>query len=423
MLLHNYWKINMQAVILAAGKSSRFYPYSSLAHKSMVSLLGKPLLLHTVESLKKTGVTNILIIVSNNSSIPEELPSITGVKITFVVQEESLGMGNGLLAAKDRLEDSFLLLSGYHVDVSEFVEDLIKDKNHVVLLAKKDTSVDKFGIIEIDESKVLSLAEKPQGNVGEKLRVISIYHLTKSFVEFLKTVATEEYHFEKALDAFAKTNEVKYVETKKSTVSLKNTWDILAVKDYLLSRVKRTISSKAKIHKSAILEGEVVISDGVTILENAVVKGPCFLGENVIVGTNAILRNGVDAEKNVVIGATMEVKNSLLMEDVTTHTGFIGDSVIGKGSRLAAGFCSANVRFDRKNIFSIVKGVPTDTKRSHFGVVMGMHVDTGVNALVMPGIVVGNNVTVGPATVVMKDVEDNKLIYTKFDTVIKKNNE
>jgi choline kinase len=41
----------MQAILLAAGESSRMYPLSSGIHKSMLEVLGKPLLEHTLEKL------------------------------------------------------------------------------------------------------------------------------------------------------------------------------------------------------------------------------------------------------------------------------------------------------------------------------------------------------------------------------------
>lgn len=413
----------MQAVILAAGKSSRFYPYTSLAHKSMLQIFGKPLLQHTIEELKKAQITNVVIIVSKNSKIPQELVKIHGMDITFVIQEDSLGMGHGLLAAEKYLDDSFLLLSGHHVDVGEFIGDITKQKNKVVLLSKKDSSLEKFGVIETEGLKVISFIEKPQRNLEEKLRVVSIYQLTKSFVEFLKTIPVEEYHFEKALDMYAKKDHVSCVITGKQTVSLKHTWDILDVKNYMLSKIKKSISSKAHVAKSAILEGEIYVSDGVIICDNAVIKGPCYIGDNVFIGTSAILRNGVIIEKNAVVGATMEVKNSLLMAEATTHTGFIGDSVIGRYSRLAAGFCTANVRFDRGEVNMKVKGKITNTHRMHFGVIMGEHVDTGVNVATMPGITIGNNVTIGPSTTIMDDIEDNSLFFTKFEQVLKRKNE
>ena len=413
----------MQAVILAAGNSSRFEPFTSLGHKSLISLFGKPLLQHTLEALKKSDITNAIIVIAQDSAIPQIIQPISGLEIKFVIQNETKGMGHALLEAKEYLEETFFLVSGYHVDAADFISDMKKmqkTKDDIVLLAKEDTVLEKYGVLDVDGFKVSSLEEKPEKNTTKGLRVVSIYLLCKEFLKVLESFPVEEYHFEKALDMYAKKRKVTFLKTNKPTVTLKHTWDLLSIKDYFLLKQKSFVSKKATIAKNVILQGIVVVSDNVTLLEGVCIKGPCYLGEGVVVGNNAILRNGVVAEKESVIGATMEVKNSILMRNVTTHTGFIGDSIIGSYSRLAAGFCSANVRFDRKEVVSIVKNMPTNTHRSHFGVIMGEHVDTGTNVSTMPGVCIGNNVTIGPSTTVMENVDSDTLVYTEFKTKIKK---
>jgi len=57
----------------------------------------------------------------------------------------------------------------------------------------------------------------------------------------------------------------------------------------------------------------------------------------------------------------MEVKNTLIMEDSKTHSGFIGDSVIGRNCRIGAGFNTANVRLDRATVKVVIKEQKTDT--------------------------------------------------------------
>jgi acetyltransferase-like isoleucine patch superfamily enzyme len=39
----------------------------------------------------------------------------------------------------------------------------------------------------------------------------------------------------------------------------------------------------------------------------------------------------------------------------------------------------------------------------------------------MPGILIGSNCLIGPATVVRKNIPDNTTFYTKFEEIIKKN--
>lgn len=412
----------MQAVILAAGQSHRFYPFTSLAHKSMVTLMGKTLLDTTLESLQKAGISEVIIVVGKESPIPDLLSQVKELSVRVVVQEEALGMGHALLQATPYLAEKFFLLSGYHLDFPDFSKDMQeaqKDETSVVLLAKEDTLLDRYGVIDTEGERVVNLVERPEKTQGKGLRVIGIYLLNKIFLKTLEKTPLEHYHFEKALSSYAKEGYMTFVKTDREAITLKYSWDLLSVKDYLLKQTKRFISEKASIAKNVVIEGDVYISDGVTIYEGACIKGPCFLGENVVVGNNAILRGGVIAEKNVVIGASMEVKNSILMTGVTTHTGFIGDSIIGSLARIAAGFCTANVRLDRAQVKVSVHGLEANTGRVHMGIVTGEYVDMGVGVTTMPGIIVGSHVTVGPATVLMENVEDNVLLYTKFETVKK----
>jgi len=413
----------MQAVILAAGRSNRFYPFTSFGHKSMVPLLGKPLLQHTLESLKIAHITNVIIVTSDDSKIPSNLQEIPGLTITYITQDTALGMGHALLQAEKHLEEEFLLIAGYHVDVNIFIREMEKkkkDSKHIVLLAKEDNVVEKYGVVEVEGDKVLSVIEKPAENSGLQYRLISIYLLNKQFLLTLSKLPVSQYHFEKALDEYAKTGNTLFVKTDKPSVTLKHSWDLLTVKDYLLSKLKRKIAKSASIAKSAILEGEIVIEDSVVIMEGACVKGPAYLGKRVMIGNNAILRNGVIVEENVVIGATMEAKNTIFMKGATTHTGFIGDSIIGQNSRIAAGFCTANVRLDRKEVIMKILNISTNTHRTHIGCIIGNSVDVGTNVSTMPGICIGNNTTIGPSTVVMENVEDDMLMYTKFKTIVKK---
>lgn len=416
----------MQAVILAAGKSKRFYPFTALPHKSFISLMGKPLLVQTLHSLKKAKVTDVVIVVSENSPIPSLIPPVDGLSIRFVVQVDTLGMGHALLAAKEYLEESFFLLSAYHFECDKIIPQLLKTKSSrydVVLSAKEDSALERYGALEVEGEKVTHVVEKLPQKMGKGLRVIGIYLLSKNFLQELAKTPLEHYHFEKALASFAQKGKVTYTTITADTITLKYAWDLLSVKDLLLKGMPSYISKNASVSKHAIVSGPVHISEGVRIMEGACIKGPCYLGENVIVGNNAIIRNGVIAEKDVVIGATMEVKNAILLEGTTTHTGFIGDSIIGRYTKIAAGFLTANVRLDRGQIYSVILEETINTHRTHAGSVTGDAANFGVNVTIMPGTIIGNSVTVGPSTVVMENIEDNCLYYTKFETVLKKKNE
>jgi N-acetylglucosamine-1-phosphate uridyltransferase (contains nucleotidyltransferase and I-patch acetyltransferase domains) len=101
------------------------------------------------------------------------------------------------------------------------------------------------------------------------------------------------------------------------------------------------------------------------------------------------------------------------MDNTHIHSGFIGDSVIGKDCRIGAAFITGNRRIDRKTIKITVKSEEYDTGLTHLGVVMGNNVKTGINTSIMPGTIIGNNSIIGSNTEVNGKIESNKLVYSK----------
>ncbi len=413
----------MQVVLLAAGNSSRFVPFNKgLAHKSLITIMGKTLLEHTLEAIKKAGITDVVLVVNKEETFKDHVGNgeKLGIKITYVVLEEALGMGAALLKAEPYLHDSFFLMSAYHLEFNEFAKDMLSmQKNgNVVLLGKKDAHFNIYGFMQLDGNKVTNIVEKPQTEIPQALRIIGIYLLNKQFVEFLKTVPLEHYNFETALDNFAKQQDIFALETTTTTITLKYAWDLLAIKNYLLAQITSYTSEKAQLAQSAKITGNVYIEDGAKIMEDVTIKGPVYIGKNAFVGNNSVLRNGVIIEEDAVAGSYLELKNVFMMQNSTTHTGVIEDSVVGKNCKIAAGIITANVRLDRKEIPATVKGEKISSGLTAFGMILGDNSQLGIRVSTMPGVIIGNNVLVGPNTTVMKNVEDNTKYFTKFQAVI-----
>jgi len=417
----------MQAVILAAGRSSRFYPYNYFSHKSLIKILGKPIIVHTVESIKKSGIKDIILIVSKDSEIKKILGNgkNIGVNIQYVVQKEPTGGGNGLLLGEKLIKGDFFLLNVSHVDFWEFKELILakKSKNDMaILLAGKEENLQKYGVLKVDKDKVTDLIEKPKkGEEPSNLRLIGIYLFAKDFLKTLRQAPDEHYRLEKAISNFSKNHLVKFAEAKNEVPSLKYSWDLLGIKNYLFKNIKKSIGKNVKIAKSAEVIGKVIIEDGVEIMEGSRIKGPCFIGKNSVVGNNVVLRNNADIEENCVIGANIEIKNSLVMQNSKTHSGFIGDSIIGENVRLGANFDTANVRLDRETVKTEISKEKIDTDLKKLGTIIGPSVKVGIKSSTMPGIIIGGGSIIGPSTVVLQNVPENSKYYTKFKEIVVKN--
>lgn len=416
----------MQAVILAAGKSSRFYPFN-IAHKAFLPILGKPLIMHTVESIVRSHITDIIIVVSPDNPIQEALGdgSTFGAHISYITQEETHGQGHALLCARHLLHDDFFLMHGHRVDFHLYKQELElkrKNGNEVVFLGREEEDVSNFGVPKIEGDRVLDLVEKPvPGTEPSHIRIIGIYLLTQEFLRVLEKMPLEHYHLEKALAEFARMGNARIALTHKLLPTLKHSWDILTFKDYMLERIKPYIANTASVADGVKIIGNVHIEKGAKIMEGACIKGPAYIGKNVLIGNNSLVRDSSDIEEGARIGAYTEIRGSLILNNSSIHSGFIGDSVIGSGSKIGAFFCTANVRLDRANIKVEVNERKLDTGRRALGVLMGENARVGVHSAVMPGVIIGNNVNIGPATTVMKNVKDNCTVYIKAEVEVQEN--
>ena len=321
--------------------------------------MGKTILEHTLLSLKKAEITDIILVVSPNSPVEQIIGDGKrwGMHITYVVQQDALGMGHALLQSEQYIKNDFFLLNAYHFEADQFIHDMIKKKKkkeEVVLLGKRTLGAQRYGYMSIAGGKIIGIVEKPKEAIADTLHIIGIYLLNKQFFPTLRETPLSHYHFEEALAIYAKGEQVTFLETDKKTITLKYAWDVLDVKEYLLENIKSSISSKAEISQHAIISGDVIIEEGVKIFEGACIKGPCYIGRNVVVGNNA-LDQWRDRGRNAVIGSYMEMRNSIIMEGSTTHSGFIGDSVIGQNTKIGAAMCTTNVRLDREIFFRELK--------------------------------------------------------------------
>ena len=415
----------MQAVLLAAGQSSRFFPLNQ-KHKCLIKIAGEPLVVHAVRAVKRSGITDIIVITSDNKDFQEVLGNGKkfGVKIQYVIQKQPIGAGDALLKASKFLASDFFLINSNHAEFEELkkaIDKKRKSNKEPIILAAKGFSERKFGALKVKGDQVLEISEKPNNSSGfSNRRIVGVYFLNRDFINMLKKVPSEHYTLENALDKYAKEKKVLLATTDHEILSLKYPWDVLKVKDFILARLTRSISKKAEVAKSAKIIGNVVIEEGVKIMDNVVIQGPCYIGRDSYVGTNSMLRNSTDIEDNVTIGAYMEVKNCLVLERTKTHSGFIGDSVIGSNTRVGALMGTANVRFDRANVRSTVKGEKVDTGLRSLGAIIGNNVVIGERVSTMPGVIIGNNVNIVPSTTVLKNIPDNTIFYTKFHEYVEK---
>ena len=419
-----------QAVILAAGRSSRFWPLNN-QHKSLIKIMGRPLIWYVIDGLKKAQIKEIIVVQGKKRDIEKELKKYRLRSIKYVTQERPTGSGDAILKTKRLIKDQFFVLNAERLDVEYYVEPILKkfkqmtagskEKNGLILVAGKTNTPWLFGILKVKKDKVIDLIEKPKpGKEPSNLKIVGVYFLPKEFLSYLKKVPSNPYSLEDALLVYAKEKDERVVMVNRDTLALKFPWHIFDSNRFLINRfLKPKISKKAKIAKSAKIEGKVFIGDNTRVFENAVIKGPCYIGKKCIIGNNALVREYTNLEDNVLVGANAEVTRSIFQENVHVHSGFFGDSIFASGCDIGAGTITANIRLDRDNVKSVIKRKKIDTGLKSFGVVLGQNTKIGIQVSLMPGVLIGSNSIIGPHSFVKENIKDNTIFYTKFKGIKK----
>src|SRR5919201_1273706 len=158
----------MKAVVMAGGDVTRLRPLTSNQPKPMVPIVGKPCMEHILELVREHRFEDVIVTVA---FLPQAIRSYFGsgeslwLTIEYSVEESPLGTAGSVRLASDRLDETFLVISGdalCDIDLSALVA-FHREKSAAVTIGLK--SVDnplEFGIVVTDEDgRVERFLEKP----------------------------------------------------------------------------------------------------------------------------------------------------------------------------------------------------------------------------------------------------------------------
>ena len=413
----------MKVVFLCGGTGKRMYPLTK--DKFILGFLGKTLLEHQIDTAKKVRLNRFVIVGNpeNIGTIEEIVAGIPGIDVETAIQQKPLGIADALQAAGYLLNQEIVVVNSNDVfDISAYSQLLAaRDAGSAVsyLFGHELDHYFPGGYLVVDEKGYLrSIVERPKRGrePGNLVNVMIHLHTDpETLLRYAADVQTDrDDAYERALNTMAADGqEIRVLTLPGSWNTIKYPWHILDVARRFLERAERYISPSARVSDKATVEGQVVLDEGVEIMENAVVRGPVYIGPHSVIGNNSLVRAYSHIGADCLVGYSTEVKSSYIGDRCWFHMNYVGDSVIGDGCSFGAGTVLANYRFDEESVPVRVCDETIDTGLVKFGAIIGSNCRTGINAGIMPGVMIGPNSTIGPHVCVMKDVAEDGMVLPK----------
>ncbi|OGW84344.1 MAG: hypothetical protein A2987_06940 [Omnitrophica bacterium RIFCSPLOWO2_01_FULL_45_10] len=393
------------AVVLAAGKGTRM---KSGIPKVLHRILGKSIIVHILDSIKKSGVNKTIVVTGHGRGLLKEALKKAAVKV--VTQKELLGSGHALISAKKALQgrsnnvlvvcgDTPLLKSG---TLKELIDKHKQSGASATILAGKLKDPSGYGRIARDgRGRIIKIVEEEN---------VKFYEGSKNEIN----VGT--YCF-KALDIFEALGKVKR-DNKKKEYYLTDAIDILNREGKLIESVeaedpdeaigineRADLAEATQVLKKRILEevmaGGVTVEDPQTttiytgvkigrdtvIHPNTIIESEVEIGEDSSIGPHARLRPDVRIGNRVVIGDFVELVRTRVGDDSRIkHLTYLGDTTVGRHVNIGAGTITANYDGKNKNKTIIEDGA-----------------SIGVGAMLIAPVRIGKGAVVGAGCVVPKN--------------------
>ena len=331
----------MKAVIMAGGFGTRLRPLVINRPKPMVPVANKPIMAHILKLLKKYNFDDLIAILYHQPEIIKgyfKEGKDFGVNLEYITSSEDLGTAGAVALAKDRLKESFLVISGdllTDFNLSEVQSFHQRKKSLATITLTRVENPLPFGIVLTDqEGRITRFLEKPSwGEVFSDTINTGIYMLEPEIFEFIPDL--KEFDFSRNLFPLLLGKKLPlygYVAN--------GYWrDIGNIKDY--KGVHRNIiqgTVEVEIEGKRVEKGKSRIWVGKeSSLKNFEdLKGTIVVGDRVKIGASSRIINSFIGDE-VEIGDRVEIQDSIIWENTSLDDNAkIYDSIIGQKVKLGA---------------------------------------------------------------------------------------
>ena len=192
----------MKGIILAGGSGTRLYPITEGISKQLMPIYDKPMIYYPLATLMLAGIKDILVITT-----PEDQPAFKkllkdgqqfGINISYVVQPSPDGLAQAFILGEDFIEDDeCAMILGDNIFYGNGFNEALErarhnaEKGEATIFGNQVKDPERFGIMELDGHKVISVEEKPK-HPKSNYAITGLYFYPKGVSEKAKNITPSE---------------------------------------------------------------------------------------------------------------------------------------------------------------------------------------------------------------------------------------
>lgn len=290
------------AVILAAGRGTRVGALTRQRPKSMLPILGRPIIARVMDRLHDAGIRRFVVVIGERDQkmtgyLTSAWPPDT--QVTFAIQSVATGTVDALQLAAPHIDGSFVLSSVDNLTSSAHVAALIHTFNSaperlatLSLLPTTPENMRTSSSVSIDGQWITGITEKPDRPEG-LYAAIMLYAFDQSLLTYLNRVPVSprgEREIASAIQlGITDGRKVNYAVTQ-SRLHLTRERDLLAINRAFLEESRDT-HILSEIPESVHLMPPICIDPNVSIGDSARIGPYVYLESGASVGAGAVLEN------------------------------------------------------------------------------------------------------------------------------------
>jgi glucose-1-phosphate thymidylyltransferase len=185
----------LKGIILAGGTGSRLFPLTKVTNKHLLPVGKEPMIFHPLRKLTEAGIDEILVVtgVEHMGDVVTLLGSGKDFRcrFTYKVQDEAGGIAQALgLAENFAGDDLICVILGDNIfedAIGPWVKAFKAQGRGARLLLKEVPDPQRYGVAEIEGSRVVRIVEKPKKPKSD-LAVVGVYFYDAQVFDIIRTL-------------------------------------------------------------------------------------------------------------------------------------------------------------------------------------------------------------------------------------------